>query len=544
MSLRRSQPPAPRPSASSPRPTTATTLQSSSIASRSSAASKPSGAPTLRSDGELHKEYITNLQQQIYFLELELKLMKDKATAPGPPLKSRSTETHEDIELSEAANLDDAIYTLKTRYVEREKMFRRDFEDLSKAKDATEESLRAETERSARLDFERKAAVSALESEKNVFAGEKDRLLAEIVAVEKKLEDAVRKIGGLESELQKADTDRQQREVELSTVKTAGEISASKAAELEARASQRESELAKKSEEARMLAEQLKDFTAGERKIVEADEALAKEVKDLKSEIRKLTLEKKHLDLEIERLREVNSRLQTDHDGLLERNTDLSTRQRELDTAVERLSVEVAKARDDTSRAIAEGKDAVEKRQSLEEEIRSLGAENAVLKAQMGTYEKKSAEAFGSAKLATETMERMAREKENDAEHVAATESENAELRKTVRVLTEENGKMGTKLAALEEALQEKESALAKLRVRHEKAEKKLQVSKQLDDMQLREFQNLMSTNLQVAAQIQELVSKVQEAPSALKKKPVAKPVVVDEDDDDEDGGGADGIDA
>lgn len=74
----------------------------------------------------VEKEFIYNLQQQVYFLELQGRLLRERLTEAGPRLKSRAVEANPllDRSLDEAAPLSEFMEGLKLKYVELEKKYR------------------------------------------------------------------------------------------------------------------------------------------------------------------------------------------------------------------------------------------------------------------------------------------------------------------------------------------------------------------------------------------------------------------------------------
>lgn len=89
----------------------------------------------------LENEYITNLQQQAYFLELELNLLKKQqqsgtADAPARRLRGSSAPgSSGDNDTSSAEHLDDVMLTLKEKYVQQEINYKQRIDQLQDEND-------------------------------------------------------------------------------------------------------------------------------------------------------------------------------------------------------------------------------------------------------------------------------------------------------------------------------------------------------------------------------------------------------------------------
>ena len=78
---------------------------------------------------QIEKEYIANLQQQIHFLELESRFLREKSMAPGPAVKNKGVDAPtQDMELAHAAPLDEHMRMLKMKYIQMEKQYKEEME--------------------------------------------------------------------------------------------------------------------------------------------------------------------------------------------------------------------------------------------------------------------------------------------------------------------------------------------------------------------------------------------------------------------------------
>ena len=147
---------------------------------------RPTTAPAAAAaggDGELQKEYIYNLQQQVYFLELQLKYLRDApGGGGGTPGRPRSEL------VADAGPIDHSIDELRGSYLK--------IEDEYKAKLAAEElrqqQLREEALASAtherRTQEEKAKALAQLQLVRDTCSSEKQELQGEVTALQRELE--------------------------------------------------------------------------------------------------------------------------------------------------------------------------------------------------------------------------------------------------------------------------------------------------------------------------------------------------------------------
>ena len=148
---------------------------------------RPTTAPAAAAaggDGELQKEYIYNLQQQVYFLELQLKYLRD---APGGGGGGTPGRPRSEL-VADAGPIDHSIDELRGSYLK--------IEDEYKAKLAAEElrqqQLREEALASAtherRTQEEKAKALAQLQLVRDTCSSEKQELQGEVTALQRELE--------------------------------------------------------------------------------------------------------------------------------------------------------------------------------------------------------------------------------------------------------------------------------------------------------------------------------------------------------------------
>ena len=138
---------------------------------------------TAESSSKLEQEYIYNLQQQVYFLELQLKYLRDApGGGGGTPGRPRSEL------VADAGPIDHSIDELRGSYLK--------IEDEYKAKLAAEElrqqQLREEALASAtherRTQEEKAKALAQLQLVRDTCSSEKQELQGEVTALQRELE--------------------------------------------------------------------------------------------------------------------------------------------------------------------------------------------------------------------------------------------------------------------------------------------------------------------------------------------------------------------
>ena len=139
---------------------------------------------TAESSSKLEQEYIYNLQQQVYFLELQLKYLRD---APGGGGGGTPGRTRSEL-VADAGPIDHSIDELRGSYLK--------IEDEYKAKLAAEElrqqQLREEALASAtherRTQEEKAKALAQLQLVRDTCSSEKQELQGEVTALQRELE--------------------------------------------------------------------------------------------------------------------------------------------------------------------------------------------------------------------------------------------------------------------------------------------------------------------------------------------------------------------
>eukprot|EP00792_Barthelona_sp_PAP020_P004570 TRINITY_DN2211_c0_g1_i1.p1 TRINITY_DN2211_c0_g1~~TRINITY_DN2211_c0_g1_i1.p1 ORF type:complete len:509 (+),score=72.97 TRINITY_DN2211_c0_g1_i1:1346-2872(+) len=141
----------------------------------------------LPADPAVQQEYIKNLQQQVYFLELETGLLKDKINQEGPKMKNRATDTGPSLDpnMQRASVLEDHMMNLKMKYVSLEDEYIEKINNLENNVASLEEqlsvSLQKQTSLENRVD-EMNENQQLLEDEWNI---EKNNLIEDKLNAEK-----------------------------------------------------------------------------------------------------------------------------------------------------------------------------------------------------------------------------------------------------------------------------------------------------------------------------------------------------------------------
>ena len=154
--------------------------------------------PGKAASGEsLEKEYIYNLQQQVYFLELELKYNREQG-GKGAVIDPGSSEP-----------LDSSLTNLKGSYRQMEREFKASMEQEEKRQtELREEALRAVLHEKRTRD-EKQKAVEQLAKVREQFSSQRQELTAEVVALQRELERCYLTEKTLRMELEQATTQLQ-----------------------------------------------------------------------------------------------------------------------------------------------------------------------------------------------------------------------------------------------------------------------------------------------------------------------------------------------
>ena len=168
--------------------------RAAAAASSSAYPEKPGKAASGES---LEKEYIYNLQQQVYFLELELKYNREQG-GKGAVIDPGSSEP-----------LDSSLTNLKGSYRQMEREFKASMEQEEKRQtELREEALRAVLHEKRTRD-EKQKAVEQLAKVREQFSSQRQELTAEVVALQRELERCYLTEKTLRMELEQATTQLQ-----------------------------------------------------------------------------------------------------------------------------------------------------------------------------------------------------------------------------------------------------------------------------------------------------------------------------------------------
>ncbi|KAJ3025918.1 UNVERIFIED_CONTAM: hypothetical protein HDU68_006503 [Siphonaria sp. JEL0065] len=174
-----------------------------------------SGAATGNNRSRVEEEYIRNLQQQVYLLELETRYLRtNKGDSNNPSggtanVQSSPSDMHG---LHGAAPLNDAIKGLKSKYIELQDSHKRElkkFEDQFEKMKTTEQVLELSLQASQKECEELKAELKGVREHHTT---EKDKLYGELLAHRKKSEIATNEHQRLQKTHQRIAMEKQQQQ--------------------------------------------------------------------------------------------------------------------------------------------------------------------------------------------------------------------------------------------------------------------------------------------------------------------------------------------
>lgn len=258
----------------------------------------------------VEKEFIYNLQQQVYFLELQSKLLRDKLVDAGPKLKSRSVEANPafDKSLDAALPLQEYIEGLRNAYSELEAKYQADSKELKYKYEVAQHDLAAATAEIAHLkkkteDFPKELAKAA-----NQMTMQLQKLNEERETLDAQLKEATLDIDRLRDELAVARSQLELRTTELADTcreKQALEqrvhdvernfLSASKAEERERCLAEALADLKKLKADMGYLQTELNDTRASEKKASDMRWEMDRAIEENKLMINELNSTVKHL---------------------------------------------------------------------------------------------------------------------------------------------------------------------------------------------------------------------------------------------------------
>lgn len=258
----------------------------------------------------VEKEFIYNLQQQVYFLELQSKLLRDKLVDAGPKLKSRSVEANPafDKSLDAALPLQEYIDGLRNAYTELETKYQADSKELKSKYEAAQHDLAAATAEIAHLKKKTEDFPKELERSSRQMVIQLQKLNEEREALDAQLKEANLDIDQLRDELavvksqlelrtnELADTCREKQVLEQRVHDVERNfLSASKAEEREQCLAEALADLKKLKADMGYLQTELNDTRASEKKASDMRWEMDRTIEENKLTINELNSTVKHL---------------------------------------------------------------------------------------------------------------------------------------------------------------------------------------------------------------------------------------------------------
>ncbi|KAE8303545.1 Coiled-coil protein [Giardia duodenalis] len=258
----------------------------------------------------VEKEFIYNLQQQVYFLELQSKLLRDKLVDAGPKLKSRSVEANPafDKSLDAALPLQEYIEGLRNAYSELESKYQADSKELKSKYEAAQHDLAAATAEIAYLKKKTEDFPKELARASNQMVAQLQKLNEEREALDAQLKEANLDIDHLRDELAVTKSQLELRTAELADTCREKQIleqqvhdvernflSASKAEERERCLAEALADLKKLKADMGYLQTELNDTRASEKKASDMRWEMDRTIEEHKLTISELNSSVKHL---------------------------------------------------------------------------------------------------------------------------------------------------------------------------------------------------------------------------------------------------------
>merc|ERR1712166_448301 len=462
--------------------------------------------------GEVEEEYIGNLQKQVYFLELESKLLREKLNDKPPD------------HLDAPGPLDDHLVKLKSKYAQLEgDMASKNLElqdTANELRQDLEESQQHRTQLQGHVD-ELEALVEQMRTQ---FAGGNEDLLKQMALLETRLamtqNEAANSKAEVEIQCARVLDARVDREVAFNELNNKLQQCTLAKQFAEGDAARRLAEM-KKQETDRMAAdEELMLMQEQEEARKQTLKAMNDQKCDLELELRQVTAERDHAKAAI-------TKLESDHRRACEDCNKAEKKVFELNRGVRdmKLQLEVAartreeeagfktEQREKMLRAVAEHEVTLSEKNKLLSECDEVKHEKLVM-----LHEKK---------LWEEEKQLVRAEKERQGGQVNTAE-ENAQLLSTeLKLIKERFEKRGEQVNVLRSELRKFKESKLRLEAQLATANDKLTLASELDSLKLEEFATMRATNLEVANKIERFM----DATTKQSSKPKSTGVFLDDND-------------
>jgi len=454
----------------------------------------------------IEKEFIYNLQQQVYFLELQGRLLREKLSQAGPRLKSRSVEANPlfDRKLDEAAPLNEFIDGLRQKYVDLEAKYKQDIQSLEhqveeERQKALTEAARAKT-LEARLEdvpAQREAAKKKADAESLEFHRQLEAQQQQLSELGLDLQARSEELSSLKYMLEERNTTISELQAQKARLSQelkeaqANFLSPVKAQEREKVIGELSAELQERKKELRYLQDELSSVRTSEKKASDSRWKLEQDLDSARQRVRELEANLKtsrdeasscqttatNLRKRLEELEALEKRWRTKHDDIVAESSTL------LKDA--RVQAELYKRQVD---------EAVGARKRAEQEVQRLEKANSYLESEQKTLQASLAAAqkeLDDYKKATLASTQDATEKQALYKYM-----ENKE-RKTLEELEELQAKNDSLTQELEKAVSETDL------LRQE-----LEAKSDMSAIRMEEFEELRRTNEELAATIGRLTAR------------------------------------
>jgi len=447
-------------------------------------------------DNYLQGEYITNLQQQIYFLELELQVMKEKQQSGRFAGKALSTNVP----------LDTHMNSLRDKYMSMEKKFKKKIRKMEEEQEAA-----TKTNQELTLKLDRELAANAELSERcDQYEIDREAGSNSHLAERLKLENRVEKLNAKLTEknaLYEAIADKyRQFRIESRT-----EIDSLKDAK---------KALHKELDEARRVSQQLEQSKkAVSVQLMESEESVllkSEEIGSLKNEnfnakdtIRGWEHKTKKLEMDIEQEKEVSTKYERENQKLrkniLELEQEIKDEQKkvaEMNKSENRWSHHIVDLRADVERRQREMDAATEQVHALQVQMHQLTEDGHRVNEQMADVQDKLAQSNEQLVVANGNVKKL--------------EDRNLELKKDNILKTDVVDRFDVEKEKLSKEVAKLREQNECLQVEANALRQKLNVANKLENINLDEFKTLCSTNLRVADSIKTLMTSINHKGDAM----------------------------
>lgn len=443
-------------------------------------------------DNYLQSEYITNLQQQIYFLELELQVMKEKQASGRFAGKSS---------LSNNAPIDTHMNSLRDKYTSMEKKYKKKIKKLEMENDELQmknEELCKELQREKGLSMELTQSINVYEENQSKT---KTINLSEKLKLEKKIDKLTTKFDE-KSQLYEQ-TCEKYRNFRVESRKD-NDVLKYEIEDLK-------KEMTKQNEQVSKIDEQRQECQV---KLIETEEnnrLLKQDLSELKEEnlnnkdkIREWEHKYKKLEMDCENERENISKIDNINRDLRQKITSYEN---EIETLNEKISSD-KKLQDKWSVKIIEAQNENEnllnEKKSLQIEMNDL-KQNRLLKVTEDFH--RLNESINDQK---DKMSHITEINENLQNSIKKIEDINMELKKENILLTDKCEKYETEVGEIKDINKKYLTEKEKLSIECQTLKQRLSVSNKLENIDLSQFKSLCNTNLQIADSIKHLMSTIQ----------------------------------